>query len=923
MGIRASALRIAVIALLVIASAMPVWSDNGKTILVLNSYHNGYAWSDEELTGLTGRLKEVYPEIEIYIEYLDSRRRTEEADRNRIKKFLIEKYRGQKFHLLVVLDDPAFEMLTLNSKELFPGTPVVFAGIGDFSKAMISGRDNITGIVETLDIKGTLATALRLHPKATEVLIINDDTISGIAFRRKTEALVPLFAGRVSLRFNAPGSFQDVRNEIDALPENAIALIVSHSTDTKGQTLSHDRSAAFFSSGSAKPIYTVHAGKLGHGTVGGHLLSGLEHGRRAADIGLRVLAGEAPSAIPVDYSGASKPMFDHEQIRRFSIDKDRLPSGSVIINRPVSVFDSHRDFAIGILLAVILLAVLVVLLSVSIVRRRRAEAALMESQRRLADIIDFLPDATFAVDIDRRIIAWNRAIEDMTGVRAENMLGKGNYEYSVPFYGVRKPTMIDLAFHCDSETEKRYVYLHKEGNSLVGEAVVNLNGENRILWGKISKLYDSSGNITGAIEILRDITEREKAERELMESRQRLSELIDFLPDATFAIDRQGKVISWNRAIEEMTGIKSEDMIGKGDFEYALPLYGTRRPILIDMVTAYDEEIWANYYAVRREGFVLMAETTATIKGQERFLWGKAAPSFDNNGNMTGCIEIIRDITEYKRSEQEQVKLRDLLFQSQKMETVGLLAGGIANDFSNLLTPILGYSDLMLIGLSGSDPKRMMIEEIQQCAERAKDLTKRLLAFSRKQIMELKVVNLGDIVSGFQPVLNSVVRDNVQTRLDIDPETGLVRADREQIEQALLNLVANAQDAMPDGGLLTIGVRNFNVDESYKASHVDITDEPYVMLSIGDTGMGMDKETQKHIFEPFFTTKKLGRGSGLGLATVYGIIKQHCGSISVYSEKNKGSVFQIILPRVNKDGQMIDIQPDGIPQQRDRASEGI
>jgi len=296
--------------------------------------------------------------------------------------------------------------------------------------------------------------------------------------------------------------------------------------------------------------------------------------------------------------------------------------------------------------------------------QKRIEAALKESERRLADIINFLPDATFAIDLSGKVIAWNRAVEEMTGVKAEDMLGKGNQEYAIPFYGMRKAMLIDLVFGFDEETEKNYDFVKKEGDDFLAESDVLLGGTHCTLWGKSAPLYDARGNIVGAIESIRDITERRCMEAALRESERRLADIIDFLPDATFAIDLSGKVIAWNRAIEEMTGFKAEDMLGKGNQEYAIPFYGMQRPVLIDLVFRFDAETEKNYDFVKREGDVLLTETRMAVGEHPLVLWGKARPLYDGSGNIVGAIESVRDITALKQAQKalqaanEELELR-------------------------------------------------------------------------------------------------------------------------------------------------------------------------------------------------------------------------------------------------------------------------
>ncbi|HJW14445.1 MAG TPA: ATP-binding protein, partial [Thermoanaerobaculia bacterium] len=242
------------------------------------------------------------------------------------------------------------------------------------------------------------------------------------------------------------------------------------------------------------------------------------------------------------------------------------------------------------------------------------------------------------------------------------------------------------------------------------------------------------------------------------------------------------------------------------------------------------------------------------------------------------------DITERKRLE-EQFR------QAQKMEAIGRLAGGVAHDFNNILTAILGYSDLLGASLSASNPLREEVEEIRKAAERAAALTRQLLAFGRRQVLILEVLDLNLLVREMERMLRRVIGEDIEIRTRYDPELGRVRADRGQLEQVLINLIINARDAMPSGGTITIETGNAELD----GHHL-----PAVMLAVGDTGCGMDAETRAHIFEPFYTTKEKGKGTGLGLATVYGIVEQSGGHVRVSSEPGRGATFRVFLPRIGE-----------------------
>jgi PAS domain S-box-containing protein len=270
------------------------------------------------------------------------------------------------------------------------------------------------------------------------------------------------------------------------------------------------------------------------------------------------------------------------------------------------------------------------------------------------EIINFLPDATFVIDKDGIVIAWNREMERLTGISANSILGKDNYEYAIPFYRERKPMLADLILIPDTEVERRYHTVKKEGDTLVVDIFIPTFGkEGTCFWAKASPLYDPQGNVIGAIETIRDITDRVRLRKEAQKNAQRLAQIINFLPDATIVIDNEGIVQAWNRAMENLSHISASDMIGKGNYEYALPFYGERRPILANLALIPKEELLSEYSHIDREGDTLVVDTFLPKAGDHGgFFWAKATPLYNSDGKITGAIETIRDITERREMEE-------------------------------------------------------------------------------------------------------------------------------------------------------------------------------------------------------------------------------------------------------------------------------
>ncbi|MEI2780988.1 MAG: ABC transporter substrate binding protein [Candidatus Competibacter sp.] len=328
------------------------------TVVILNSYHPGEAWTDNELAGLIPTLRRADPDLVPVIEYLDAKRFPGPDYLALLKEHLVRKYQGRRVDLLIVLDNPALDLVLKYRGDLFPGVPVVFAGINGFRPEWLQDRERMTGVAETQDMAGTLELALRLHPRTKNVLVVHDYTASGLAVRREVDAILPAFRDRVNVTFSPDVPFAELEQQLKSLPPDTVILLPTYVTDRDGQVFSREESTRRIADASPAPVYAMHETRLGHGIVGGLLLAGKEHGAQAGELALRVLAGEDPAQIPVENSH-SRPQFDDVQLRRFRIDPGALPAGSTVINRPVSFYAQHRR-KVWVALAVIALLSLVI-----------------------------------------------------------------------------------------------------------------------------------------------------------------------------------------------------------------------------------------------------------------------------------------------------------------------------------------------------------------------------------------------------------------------------------------------------------------------------------------------------------------------------------------------------------------------------------
>lgn len=387
--------------------------------------------------------------------------------------------------------------------------------------------------------------------------------------------------------------------------------------------------------------------------------------------------------------------------------------------------------------------------------------------------------------------------------------------------------------------------------------------------------------VEGALEKKRMIGEKERAEDRLQEEKEFMEKSLNAQTDTFIVFEpATGKAVRWNKAFSEISGYSDEEIASM-----KVPDSYYSKEDLNNAAAATEKAF--------REGNARLEMSLITKDGRKILTEYSASTLEDKEGNPRYLIVIGRDITEQKQLEAQ-------LIQSQKMEAIGQLAGGVAHDFNNLLTSIIGNATLVSMKLEKDSPLQEYPEEIMRAGNSAASLTRQLLAFSRRQIFQPEVLNLNAVIPNIEKMLRRLIGEDIELKTILQPELGSVETDPGQIEQIIVNLAVNARDAMPTGGKLTIETVNVQMDEAYALEHIAAKPGSYVMMAISDTGTGMDEEIRSRVFEPFFTTKEEGQGTGLGLSTVYGIVKQSDGYIWVYSEPGKGTTFKIYLPRVDK-----------------------
>ncbi len=502
--------------------------------------------------------------------------------------------------------------------------------------------------------------------------------------------------------------------------------------------------------------------------------------------------------------------------------------------------------------------------------QKHAEEALRQSEERFRAIFDSARLGIVVTSPEGHVVESNRAFRSMVGYSEQELA-------VMPFSAYTHPD--DLGLNLELFEELRVGA--RDSYELVKRLICK-DGNLRWVHLTTSRVSDSEGRPV-LMAVVDDVTEQRQSEEALRASEERYRELFENAHDLMFTFGLDGRYVAVSLSVERILGYAPEELVGR-HFSVVMPMDSAElareqfaRKLSADAdTTTYELDLLA------KDGSCVPAEVTSR--------------SIRRGDEIVGFQGVARDLRERRALE---LQLR----QAQKMEAVGQLAGGIAHDFNNLLTAVSGYSELLLAKLAPSDPLRRDAEEIRKAGERAAVLTRQLLAFSRRQVLQPKVVDVNDVIQETEAMLRRLIGEHIELETKPSRKLARVRADPGQLGQVIVNLAVNARDAMPDGGRLTIETANVKMAKARAARYPPMPPGAYVRLAVTDTGVGMDAETRARVFEPFFTTKELGSGTGLGLATVYGIVKQSDGFVFATSEPDSGSTFEIFLPSVEDEAE--------------------
>ncbi len=543
-----------------------------KNVLILHSYHKGLQWTDRITQGIESALHSKDQDIELYFEYIDAKRIHDAQYFQKLYELYRDKFRNRRFDVIICSDNHAFNFLLAHRRELFPDTPIVFCGVNNFKDSMLVNHNLITGVVELSDIKSTVDVALELQPNTKRIFVIVDKTLSGTAVKQLVMKAIPYFKDALKFTFLEDLDMSEALERVKKLPHDSIVLLISLTTDKSGNTFSLEGSCALISRNSAVPVYSHADSYLGHGIVGGMLDSGESQGKKAGEMALRILHGEKVKDIPVVKKSPNRYEFDYDQMQRFGIKLSSLPKGSTVINRPYSFYSEYKRLVWSVIASIVGLVLIISILSTNIIKRRRAERALRESERRFRSIVEDTDAGYFFIDKDGLIQDVNESWVKMYGYSSKDEIIGQHFRI------IQK---VD-----DIEKAKEFVNGIMKGDAgyMTGEFSRKCKDGTIGYHTFSARPLSRFGKVMGIEGFIIDTTERNKIEKELQETKRELDIIFNSVPALIWSKNNEGKYLQVNRTYCETVGLPKEKILGRTDYD----LYPTD---IADQYSKYDQEI--------------------------------------------------------------------------------------------------------------------------------------------------------------------------------------------------------------------------------------------------------------------------------------------------------------------------------------------
>lgn len=859
---------------LLLVTAQIAYADDTKRILVLHSYHQGFSWTDHITEGVKSVVDEAGIKIELEIEYMDSKRHSPETLLPNLNNLYAVKYGKKQPDVIISSDNIAFDFLLKNRNSLFPGVPVVFSGVNNFKDSMLDNHTDITGVVEDIDLEGTLDLALKLHPKTRQIVIVSDVTKTAMVNLERFRESYEKYSHIVSFTELTGLSIQEFEQALNTLPEDALVIYGGIFRDRLGNVFTMEEGLNFLIKNCSVPVYSLWESLIARGVAGGVVVSGYHQGMKAAQEALKVLQGVDIETIPIIKISPNIPMFDYTAMVRFGINQKLLPDNTIVINAPESVYERYWMLFYILITGFVFLLVWNFHLKRNIDRWRKSEARL----KLFREQVDQSRDAIYVIDaVTSDFIDVNQGACKMLGYSYEDLLQLGVTDIAPAFETLEK-------WQATSEATRKI-----KGGVLVEHFHRTKSGSQIPVEVNVAYLPDDRNGLF--IASARNISERKRAETELLNHKRQLDDA-----------QKMAHIGSWSWNISEDEIVWSSELyriIGRhpADFEptylgYLDCIYPQDREsfkALTKHVMSEKSPYSAEYRIVRPDGDV-------------RYVAEHGSLEVDEAGNPVKMLGVVQDITDSKQAALEREQMQRELSQAHKMEALGQLTGGIAHDFNNILAIIMGSSGLAmkLSVRAGQDKVAAYLEKILRASERARDLVAQMMTFSRTDGSESEPMDILPLVKEDVKMIRPTLPSSIEIVLVINPDEKIpkVLINPVQMHQILLNLSINARDAMNGKGTLTIGLGMTRImNTECRICHQRISGE-WVELLVGDNGSGISADNLQRLFDPFFTTKEVGKGTGMGLAVVHGIVRSHGGHILVESNPDCGTTFRLLFPPV-------------------------